>query len=92
MRLRITISPLDLYDPKPPTGVPSFVKPVPWDEMNEFIKRTRPWEPHNGLVPVAYSTSDREGRWDGAWELHTHLEYMVEAFLGDKTPRPYMNR
>ena len=52
MRLHITVAPLDLSSGDASDDGPRFVEPVPWDEMNEFVERTRPWEAYSDLEPL----------------------------------------
>lgn len=91
-KLRVTVSPLDLSDPKPPGGVPAFIEPVPWGEMNASLERSRPWEPWGGLDPQSFTFTDQWGRWHEADGMYIQLNKMVEAFLGDKTPCPFFNK
>lgn len=51
-KLRISVAPLDLSTGDAPDNGPRFVKPVPWDEMNDFVGRTRPWETYSDLKPL----------------------------------------
>lgn len=50
-KLHITVSSLDLSTNNPPDHGPRFTDPIPWDEMNEYVERNRPWESYSDLSP-----------------------------------------
>lgn len=88
-KIRITVAPLDLSSGDAPDGGPRFVEPVPWDEMNDFLERTRPWEAHKHLRPLDEDedvSKDPYASWALSQRFHQgenmirYLSYHVEEF------------
>lgn len=93
LRLHVTISSLDLSDPTPPDGVPNFVKPVSWSEMNKFLESNPPQGPYTDLKPQIPDTSfDRRNRWHEGDHLFVVLNRIAQAYLGDKIPQPNVDK
>lgn len=87
-KLRIKVAPLDLSSGDAPDDGPRFIEPVPWDEMNDFVERTRPWENHSDLMPLREDqdvSKDPYARWALSHRFHEgeNMFRVLSHFLGD---------
>lgn len=97
-KLHITVYPLDLSSSDAPDHGPRFIEPVPWEEMNEFVERNRPWETYSDLPPLSEEADLRKNpevpwarshRWHEGEFMILVLEHFADEFLGDDAPLGY---